>query len=161
MLFRLLLVLIGLSQMVACAVPARLDPDLPSSFKASESMVVTAHPLATQAGVGILEQGGTAVDAMIAVQAVLGLVEPQSSGLGGGAFVVYFDAETQQTTTFDGREKAPAAATQARFLREGQPLEFVQAWQSGLSVGVPGVPRLLETLHRRYGRLPWPKAALN
>lgn len=155
--FRLLLVLIGLSQLIACAGPARFHSGLPGSIKATQYMVVTANPLATQAGVGILEQGGSAVDAMIAVQAVLGLVEPQSSGLGGGAFVVYYDAKTRQTTTFDGREKAPAAATQARFLRAGQPLEFVEAWQSGLSVGVPGVPRLLETLHRRYGRLPWPE----
>lgn len=155
MLFRFLLVLIGLAQIIACAGPPRFDPGLPGTITATQYMVVTAHPLATQAGVDILEQGGTAADAMIAVQAVLGLVEPQSSGLGGGAFVVYYDAETRQTTTFDAREKAPAAATQERFLRDGQPMDFVAAWQSGLSVGVPGVPRLLETLHRRYGRLPW------
>ena len=84
---------------------------------------------------------------MIAAQVVLGLVEPQSSGLGGGAFVVYYDAEAEQLTTFDAREKAPAAATEDRF----QGLGFFDAWQSGLSVGVPGVPRLLEVMYERYG----------
>ena len=104
----------------------------------SREMVVTANPLATAAGEQVLRTGGTAADAMIAAQTVLGLVEPQSSGLGGGAFVVYHDAATGTTTTIDAREKAPSAATEDRF--EG--LGFFTAWQSGLSVGVPGVPRL-------------------
>ncbi len=124
---------------------------LPEAVSTNRDMVVTANPLATAAGVDILNRGGTAVDAMVAVQSVLGLVEPQSSGLGGGAFAVYYDASTNQTTTFDGREKAPATATETRF--EG--LGFFDAWQSGLSVGVPGTPKLMETMHRRYGRLPW------
>jgi len=115
-------------------------------------MVVTPHPLATAAGEEILQLGGTAVDAMVAVQTVLGLVEPQSSGLGGGAFAVYHEAATGQTITVDAREKAPAAATEDRFA--GLPSFFV-AWQSGLSVGVPGVPRMMEDMHQKYGQLPW------
>jgi gamma-glutamyltranspeptidase / glutathione hydrolase len=117
----------------------------------SREMVVTANPLATAAGERVLRTGGTAADAMIAVQTVLGLVEPQSSGIGGGAFVVYHDAATGTTTTVDAREKAPSAATEGRFLGLG----FTTAWQSGLSVGVPGVPRLLEYMHEHYGKRPW------
>jgi gamma-glutamyltranspeptidase/glutathione hydrolase len=110
-------------------------------------MIVTANPLATAAGARILKNGGTAADAMVAAQAVLGLVEPQSSGLGGGAFVVYFDAETGTLTTFDAREKAPSAATEDRFSGLG----FFDAWQSGLSAGVPGTPLVMEVVHERYG----------
>ncbi len=139
----------------ACARPAPKETALPAAVATTREMVVTAHPLATQAGARILDMGGTAVDAMIAAQAVLGLVEPQSSGLGGGAFVVYHQAETGRTITVDGREKAPQAAQEDRFFIRGRPMEFHPAWQSGLSVGVPGVPRLLEHLHQRYGRLPW------
>jgi gamma-glutamyltranspeptidase/glutathione hydrolase len=113
-------------------------------------MVVTANPDATAAAAKVLRSGGTAVDAMIAAQAMLGLVEPQSSGIGGGAFVVYYDAKSGELTTYDAREKAPAAATEDRFAGLG----FFDAWQSGLSVGVPGVPRLLEELHDEHGRLP-------
>jgi gamma-glutamyltranspeptidase/glutathione hydrolase len=114
-------------------------------------MVVTANPLATAAGADILKNGGTAADAMVAVQTVLGLVEPQSTGLGGGAFIVYYDAKTGKTITIDAREKAPAAATEDRFSSLG----FATAWQSGLSVGVPGIPRMMEYMHERYGLLPW------
>ena len=117
----------------------------------AREMVVTANPLATEAAERVLRTGGTAADAMIAAQAVLGLVEPQSSGLGGGAFVVYYDAASDSTTTIDAREKAPSAATEDRFSGLG----FFSAWQSGLSVGVPGVPRLLEYMHENYGRRPW------
>lgn len=123
---------------------------LPESVTKYKEMVVTANPLATAAGEKILRRGGTAVDAMLAAQSVLGLVEPQASGLGGGAFVVYYNAKTGKTTTIDAREKAPAAATEDRF----QGLGFFDAWQSGLSVGVPGVPRLMEFMHDKYGRLP-------
>ena len=129
------------------------------SSASSPMMIVTAHPQATDAGMQILQAGGTAVDAMIAVQTVLGLVEPQSSGLGGGAFAVYYEASTQQLTTWDGRETAPRGATAERFVNDDetqQPLNFFQAWQSALSVGVPGVPRLLEEMHGRYGNQPWP-----
>lgn len=122
---------------------------LAQSVAAKKEMVVSANPLASAAGAKILKQGGTAADAMLAVQAMLGLVEPQSSGLGGGAFVVYYDAKSGTTTTVDAREKAPASAMEDRF----QGLGFTNAWQSGLSVGVPGTPRLLEYMHDRYGRL--------
>ncbi len=138
--------------------PAAWAQDLPQAVTTQKEMVVTANPLATAAGAKILQNGGTAVDAMVAVQTVLGLVEPQSSGLGGGAFVVYYDAGTGEVTTFDAREKAPASATGNRFLdADGNSIGFFNAWQSGLSVGVPGVPRMLEAMHDRYGRLPWPR----
>lgn len=135
---------------------AQNDTDLPSAVATKQEMVVTANPLATKAGSLILRLGGTAADAMIAVQTVLGLVEPQSSGFGGGAFIVYYDAATRKTTTIDAREKAPAHATENRFLDEnGDSIGFFNAWQSGLSAGVPGVPRMMEHMHDRYGRLPW------
>ena len=119
-------------------------------------MVSAAHPLAVQAGARVLEAGGSAADAMVAVQTVLGLVEPQSSGLGGGAFLVWYDAGTGELTTLDGRETAPMAATPRLFLdEEGQPLEFMEAVVGGLSVGTPGTPALLEAAHRRWGRANW------
>ena len=119
-------------------------------------MVSAAHPLAVQAGARVLEAGGSAADAMVAVQTVLGLVEPQSSGLGGGTFLVWYDAGTGELTTLDGRETAPMAATPRLFLdEEGQPLEFMEAVVGGLSVGTPGTPALLEAAHRRWGRANW------
>lgn len=121
--------------------------ELATAVEGQNYMIVTANPEASAAGAEILKNGGTAVDAMIAAQVVLGLVEPQSSGIGGGAFVVYYDALEEKLTTFDAREKAPAAATEDRF----QDLGFFDAWQSGLSVGVPGVPRLMEDMHQRFG----------
>ena len=122
--------------------------DLAQAVVLEREMIVTANPLASAAGAKILKNGGTAADAMVAAQAVLGLVEPQSSGLGGGAFVVYYDAATGDTTTFDAREKAPLAATEDRFLDEaGSSIGFTNAWQSGLSVGVPGTPRVMEVVH--------------
>lgn len=121
-------------------------------------MIATANPLATRAGYDILRAGGSAVDAAIAAQLVLGLVEPQSSGLGGGAFMLVHDAKTHRLLAYDGRESAPAAALPTRFLGpDGQPLAFFDAVVGGRSVGVPGTVRLLETVHRRYGRLPWPR----
>jgi gamma-glutamyltranspeptidase/glutathione hydrolase len=123
---------------------------------AQDWMVVAANPLAVEAGARVLRDGGTAADAMVAVQAVLGLVEPQSSGLGGGAFLVWFDATSGTLTTLDGRETAPLAARPKLFLDEtGQPLEFFDAVVGGLSVGTPGVPRLLEEAHRRWGKSNW------
>jgi gamma-glutamyltranspeptidase / glutathione hydrolase len=135
---------------------AQDNTDLPSAITTKREMVVTANPLATEAGEHILKIGGTAADAMIAVQTVLGLVEPQSSGLGGGAFVVYYDAATGHTITIDAREKAPSSATENLFLdANDDSLGFSDAWQSGLSVGVPGVPKMMEYMHNRYGKLPW------
>lgn len=123
---------------------------------AKSQMVVAANPLAAEAGLRVLRDGGNAADALVAVQTVLGLVEPQSSGLGGGAFVTWYDAANGTVTTFDGRETAPAAATPALFLgADGKPLEFFDAVVGGRSVGVPGVPRLLETVHKRFGKRPW------
>ena len=118
-------------------------------------MVAAANPHAVDAGYAILKQGGTAVDAAIAVQLVLGLVEPQSSGIGGGAFMLVHDARTGKLTAYDGREVAPAAATAERFLKDGRPLDFHDAVVGGKSVGVPGVVALLAETHRRHGRLPW------
>ena len=123
---------------------------------AKEFMAASANPLATEAGYDILKRGGSAIDAMIAMQTTLSLTEPQSSGLGGGAFLVYWDNTEKKLTTFDARETAPEAATEKLFLDEnGEPLKFMQAVVGGRSVGVPGVPKLLEDVHKRYGRLPW------
>ena len=122
---------------------------------ASKSIVAAAHPLAAQAGLDVLRRGGSALDAAIAVQMVLGLVEPESSGIGGGAFLLYWSEKEQKLRSYDGRETAPAAATPDRFLHDGKPLPFLEAAVSGRSVGVPGVLRMLELAHARHGRLPW------
>ncbi len=120
-------------------------------------MIAAANPLAVEAGAKILRAGGTAADAMVAVQVVLGLVEPQSSGLGGGAFLVWFDAASGELTTLDGRETAPRTATPTLFQNEnGEPLGFFDAVVGGLSVGTPGTPALLAEAHRRWGRTQWP-----
>lgn len=122
---------------------------------AKSFMVAAANPLAVEAGLDMLRAGGTAADAAVAVQLVLNLVEPQSSGLGGGAFALHWDAGRKELKSYDGREAAPAAARPDRFMREGRPMPFAQAVASGLSVGVPGTLRLLEAVHRAHGRLPW------
>ncbi|MDD9709084.1 gamma-glutamyltransferase [Seohaeicola sp. SP36] len=123
---------------------------------AQDWMVVAAHPLASQAGADVLAAGGTAADAMVAVQAVLGLVEPQSSGLGGGAFLVWYDAASGQVTTLDGRETAPLAATPRLFQdASGEPLKFFEAVVGGRSVGTPGTPALMAQAHLRWGRSDW------
>ncbi|PTW50677.1 gamma-glutamyltransferase [Rhodovulum kholense] len=124
--------------------------------EAQDWMVAAANPLAVEAGARILAKGGSAADAMVAVQTVLGLVEPQSSGLGGGAFLVWYDAETGELTTLDGRETAPLDVTPRLFqTAEGEPLEFYDAVVGGRSVGTPGTPMLLEEAHRRWGRIAW------
>ena len=123
---------------------------------AERQMVTAANPLAAQAGLEILRAGGSAADALVTVQTVLGLVEPQSSGIGGGAFLVYYDAANGSLTTIDGRETAPAAARPELFLdASGKPLGFFEAVVGGRSVGVPGVPALLQTIHDRHGVLDW------
>ncbi|MDS1911348.1 gamma-glutamyltransferase [Vibrio parahaemolyticus] len=126
--------------------------------KAKDYIVTAANPIATQAGADVLEQGGNAIDAMVAVQLMLGLVEPQSSGIGGGAFLVYWDGEQQKLTTYDGRETAPLAATPTLFLDDqGQPLQFYDAVVGGRSVATPGTVKLLWDTHQKYGKLEWKK----
>jgi len=145
---------------VVAAQLAAPEPDTgrverPAAF-AKRFMVSAADRRAVAAGLDMLRAGGSAADAAIAAQLVLGLVEPQSSGLGGGAFVLTWTEKDRRVRSFDARETAPAAAKPERFLdRHGNPEEFRRAVLSGRSVGVPGVPRLLEVLHREHGRLPW------
>ncbi|WP_320201967.1 gamma-glutamyltransferase [Agrobacterium sp. rho-13.3] len=127
-----------------------------SRVEAKDFMVAAANPLAAEAGRKVIAEGGNAVDAVVAVQTVLGLVEPQSSGLGGGSFLVYYDAASNKMTTFDGRETAPMEATPKLFLDDkGQPLKFMDAVIGGRSVGTPGTVRLLEDVHKKYGKTPW------
>lgn len=142
-----------------------LDPTVQAAFKSKATgapvtgqtwMVVAANPHAVQAGAAVLDAGGTAADALVAVQTVLGLVEPQSSGLGGGAFLVWYDAESAELTTIDGRETAPLAATPQLFQDEnGEPLKFFDAVIGGRSVGTPGTPALLEAAHDKWGKQAW------
>jgi gamma-glutamyltranspeptidase/glutathione hydrolase len=122
---------------------------------AQRFMAAAANPLAATAGRDILRAGGSATDAAIAIQLVLNLVEPQSSGIGGGAFFVHWDEAGRKVTTLDGRETAPAAARPDRFVKDGKPMPFKEAVVGGRSVGVPGTLKLLEEAHRRWGKLPW------
>lgn len=137
-----------------------LQPEAPSGFSpkpgwsAKRFAVAAANPLATEAGYQVLKAGGSAIDAAVAVQMVLTLVEPQSSGIGGGAFILHWDGE--RVEAFDGRETAPAAADDRLFLQaDGRPMPFAQAVVGGRAVGVPGVVRVLEVAHARHGKLPW------
>ncbi|MEI6301659.1 MAG: gamma-glutamyltransferase [Betaproteobacteria bacterium] len=124
--------------------------------QAKRFMIVSANPHATRAGYAALRAGGSAVDAAITAQLVLNLVEPQSSGIGGGAFIVHFNAADKALAAYDGRETAPAAARPDRFIgADGRPIGFGAAINNGKSVGVPGLLRVLELAHRRHGRLPW------
>ena len=126
------------------------------SVEFGAGMVAAANPYAAEAGAEILRAGGSAVDAAVAVQAVLGLVEPQSSGLGGGAFMVLHDPETGETWTYDGRETAPSSATSALFLDEaGNSLRYFDGIASGRSIGVPGAVAMLDRAHEDYGKLAW------
>jgi gamma-glutamyltranspeptidase/glutathione hydrolase len=119
-------------------------------------MVAAANPIAVEAGLRMLEKGGNAIDAMVAVQLALNLVEPSSSGIGGGAFLLYYDARARKMHAFDGREVAPAGATPQLFVgADGKAMPFQQGRVGGRSVGVPGTPRLLEIAHIRFGKLAW------
>jgi len=121
-----------------------------------QGFVIAANPLAARAGLDVLERGGSAVDAAIAVQAMLSLVEPQSSGIGGGAFLTYYDAASRQLAVYDGREVAPAQATPGMFLDSaGRPLDFNTAVVSGRATGVPGAVKMLALAHQEHGHLPW------
>ena len=127
------------------------------SVGAGSGFVSSAHPLATEAGLDILRRGGTAIDAAIAVQAMLGLVEPQSSGMAGGAILLHYDASSGRIDSYIGRERAPASADPAMFTDDaGRPLDSAQAMLSGHATGVPGVLPALEVAHRAHGKLPWP-----
>ena len=122
----------------------------------AQPFVVAANPLAAEAGLNVLKRGGSAVDAAIAVQAMLSLVEPQSSGMGGGAFLHYFDGSTGKSVVYDGREVAPAQANEGMFLgQDGKPLPFNVAVLSGRATGVPGAVKMLGVAHSELGKLPW------
>ncbi|WP_083981865.1 gamma-glutamyltransferase [Arsukibacterium ikkense] len=124
--------------------------------QSKHAMVAAAHPLAVAAGQRMLAKGGSAIDAAIATQLMLGLVEPQSSGIGGGAFILHWDNLGQRLTSFDGRETAPAAANSELFTDNGSTLDWRIAYVGGKSVGVPGVLHAMALAHQQYGRLPWP-----
>ena len=124
--------------------------------KAKKHLVVSANPHASRAGRDILRAGGSAVDAAIAIQMVLNLVEPQSSGIGGGAFLLHFTSKTGDIDAYDGREVAPQGATPDMFqYSTGKSYKFHEAIPGGLSVGVPGLLRMLELAHKKHGKLPW------
>jgi gamma-glutamyltranspeptidase/glutathione hydrolase len=136
--------------------PAGAPQAGPKSAVLPKALVSAANPLAAEAGLRILRVGGGAVDAAVAVQAVLGLVEPQSSGLGGGAFMIYYDAQTKTVTAYDGRETAPAGAAPDMFMgADGRPLPRGQAVLSGRATGVPGAIAMLAMAHKDLGRRPW------
>lgn len=145
--------------LASCAtLPGSMAPAVPTAPIATRErgFVIAANPLAAEAGMAVLRRGGTAVDAAVAVQAMLGLVEPQSSGIGGGTFLHFYDGRTHRTTLYDGREVAPARATPTMFLGpDGRPLPFETAVNSGRSTGVPGAVRTLELAQREHGALPW------
>ncbi len=151
----------ALLALAASALAQAPPPEQPSGWRekqpvhAQRFMVAAANPLAVDAGYDVLRRGGSAVDAAVAVQMVLNLVEPQSSGIGGGAFMLHHSGRTGRLLAYDGRETAPASATPARFLVDGKPQNFRDAVVGGKSVGVPGTLRMLELAHREHGRLPW------
>ncbi|HVV64407.1 MAG TPA: gamma-glutamyltransferase [Rhizomicrobium sp.] len=153
---------VGMKWLAFCLVmPGLVMAVTPASAQATETvakhhMIAAANPHAAQAGLEMLRAGGSAVDAAIATQLVLGLVEPESSGIGGGAFMLVYDPATGKTTSFDGREMAPASATPTMFLdAAGQPRPKSEAIPGGLSVGIPGVVKMLWLAHQKYGKLPW------
>src|SRR6266404_619092 len=140
----------------AAAPPARVSLFHRRPHGGQPAWVAAANPLAVDAGLEILGKGGNAIDAAVAVQAMLGLVEPQSSGIAGGAFLLYYDAHTRKVSAVDGRERAPAGAQPDMFLDEhGRPLPFVVAVRSGRSTGVPGAIAMLHAAHAKLGALRW------
>lgn len=146
----------------SCAtVQTSAPPQVPTAAAGSAlatptNFVIAANPLAAEAGMKVLREGGTAADAALAVQAMLSLVEPQSSGVGGGAFLTWFDGATRSVRVYDGREVAPAGATPGMFLGpDGKPLPFAQAVVGGRATGVPGAVRMLAAVHQAHGARPW------
>lgn len=147
---RLALLLVGALAAAAPPIAAAAEPPRTGGF------VAAAHPLAVEAGLEVLGRGGSALDAAVAVQVMLGLAEPQSSGIGGGGFIVHFAAATGKVTVYNGREIAPAGASAAMFLdREGRPMRRSDAMLSGRAIGAPGAIAVLHAAHRRHGTLPW------
>jgi gamma-glutamyltranspeptidase/glutathione hydrolase len=152
--FRKLLAAVAATVLVACASAPNARPV--AQVATAEPFAIAANPLATQAGLNVLKRGGSAVDAAIAIQAMLSLVEPQSSGVGGGAFMTYMDSRTGKITVYDGREVAPAQAVSTMFLdANGKPLPFNTAVVSGRATGVPGAVKMLGLAHQEHGKLPW------
>ena len=128
----------------------------PTASPRPKAMVAAANPAAVEAGLAVLRRGGSAMDAAVAVQATLGLVEPQSSGLGGGAFLTWYDPQSRRVTSYDGRETAPAGATRDLFLHsDGKPMSYPEAVLSGRSAGVPGAVAMLYLAHKDHGKLHW------
>lgn len=124
-------------------------------------MVVAAHPYASWVGKKIIKEGGSAIDAAVAIQAMLTLVEPQSSGIGGGTFILYWDNINKKLHTFDGRETAPSGVSPIMFMRDNKPIPWKEAVVGGSSVGVPGVLKALELAHSEFGKLEWQKLFLD
>ncbi len=153
-LFRFVTCLLALTALGSCAATRTAEP---GAMRVAEApFVIAANPLAARAGEEVLRRGGSAVDAAVAIQAMLSLVEPQSSGLGGGAFLTYYDASTSQVSVYDGREVAPAQASESMFLKaDGTSLPFGEAVRSGRATGVPGAVAMLTMAHGEHGRLPW------
>ena len=141
--------------MAVATTPAAAVSPLDGAPQAVGPFVAAANPVAVEAGMAVLRRGGSAVDAAVAIQAVLGLVEPQSSGLGGGAFMMVYDGVTHEVTAYDGRETAPASATPELFFEDGKPLPFVDAVLSGRSTGAPGAVAMLALAQKDHGILPW------
>lgn len=165
MLKRQLAFAFGFAMLAGCAprtAPLATAPEpvpvagVPTPTPVRQGFVAAAHPLAAEAGMAVLRRGGSAVDAAVAIQAMLSLVEPQSSGIGGGAFMVHYDAKTRGVTVYDGRETAPAGATPDMLMgADGKPLPFQVAVLSGRATGVPGVVKMLSLAQSRHGKLAW------
>lgn len=144
----------GTARTPSTAVPAA--PPAAATPAEKRFFVIASNPLAVEAGLAVLRRGGSAVDGAIAVQAMLSLVEPQSSGMGGGAFLTWFDKGTGKVTTYNGRETAPAGASPSMLMDEaGKPLPFAIAVVSGRATGVPGAVKMLSVVHQQHGKLPW------
>ena len=156
LLLQRLLAAFACAALIASAPAPAPAPRTIARATASQPFVIAANPLAARAGLNVLKRGGSAVDAAIAVQAMLSLVEPQSSGVGGGAFMTYYDGRTGKISVYDGREVAPAQATSTMFLDSaGKPLPFNTAVLSGRATGVPGAVKMLSLAHDEHGKLPW------
>ena len=151
---RLFACVLAIASLASCA--AAPPPASVARATAAQPFVVAANPLAARAGIDVLNRGGSAIDAAIAIQAMLSLVEPQSSGIGGGAFITHYSASTMRIAVYDGRETAPAQASESMFLdSDGKPLPFGEAVLSGRATGVPGVLSALDMAHEEHGKLPW------